>query len=93
MLVVLWHFRSLLRGEKYNHRSLSFFLRSCRSLLNIHVHLLTLCLNLNTTRHLVMSMQAACLDGLGGEKHVEPSLQETTLIQQMFGGRLKSKVT
>jgi ubiquitin carboxyl-terminal hydrolase 36/42 len=41
----------------------------------------------------VMSMQAACLDGLGGEKHVEPSLQETTLIQQMFGGRLKSKVT
>ncbi|XP_062218727.1 ubiquitin C-terminal hydrolase 15-like [Phragmites australis] len=43
-------------------------------------------------RHLVMSMQAACLDGLGGEKHVEPSLQETTLIQQMFGGRLKSKV-
>nr|CAB3446255.1 unnamed protein product [Digitaria exilis] len=43
-------------------------------------------------RHLVMSMQAACLDGLGGEKHVEPSLQETTVIQQMFGGRLKSKV-
>ncbi|KAM0901800.1 hypothetical protein ACQ4PT_019712 [Festuca glaucescens] len=43
-------------------------------------------------RHLVMSMQAACLDGLGGEKQVEPSLQETTLIQQMFGGRLKSKV-
>ncbi|KAK3152606.1 hypothetical protein QOZ80_2BG0161210 [Eleusine coracana subsp. coracana] len=43
-------------------------------------------------RHLVMSMQASCLDGMGGEKHVEPSLQETTLIQQMFGGRLKSKV-
>ncbi|VAI45899.1 unnamed protein product [Triticum turgidum subsp. durum] len=43
-------------------------------------------------RHLVMSMQAACLDGLGGEKQVEQSLQETTLIQQMFGGRLKSKV-
>ncbi|TVU33240.1 hypothetical protein EJB05_25030 [Eragrostis curvula] len=43
-------------------------------------------------RHLVMSMQASCLDGLGGEKHVEPTLQETTLIQQMFGGRLKSKV-
>ncbi|CAM0946006.1 unnamed protein product [Alopecurus aequalis] len=43
-------------------------------------------------RHLVMSMQAACLDGLGGEKQVEASLQETTLIQQMFGGRLKSKV-
>lgn len=40
-----------------------------------------------------MSMQAACLDGLGGEKQVEQSLQETTLIQQMFGGRLKSKVT
>ena len=39
-----------------------------------------------------MSMQAACLDGLGGEKQVEASLQETTLIQQMFGGRLKSKV-
>uniref|UniRef100_A0A0E0JXW2 ubiquitinyl hydrolase 1 n=1 Tax=Oryza punctata TaxID=4537 RepID=A0A0E0JXW2_ORYPU len=43
-------------------------------------------------RHLVMSMQGACLDGLGGEKQVEASLQETTLIQQMFGGRLKSKV-
>uniref|UniRef100_A0A0D9VE78 USP domain-containing protein n=1 Tax=Leersia perrieri TaxID=77586 RepID=A0A0D9VE78_9ORYZ len=43
-------------------------------------------------RHLVMSMQGACLDGLGGEKQVESSLQETTLIQQMFGGRLKSKV-
>jgi ubiquitin carboxyl-terminal hydrolase 36/42 len=39
-----------------------------------------------------MSMQAACLDGLGGEKHVEQSSQETTLIQQMFGGRLRSKV-
>lgn len=39
-----------------------------------------------------MSMQSVCLEGLGGEKEVDPWLQETTLIQQIFGGRLKSKV-
>ncbi|XP_042430177.1 ubiquitin carboxyl-terminal hydrolase 15-like [Zingiber officinale] len=43
-------------------------------------------------RLLVMSMQSVCLEGLGGEKEVDPWLQETTLIQQIFGGRLKSKV-
>lgn len=40
-----------------------------------------------------MSMQSVCLEGLGGEKEVDPRLQDTTLIQQIFGGRLKSKVT
>nr|CAD1842267.1 unnamed protein product [Ananas comosus var. bracteatus] len=30
--------------------------------------------------------------GLGGEKELDPRLQETTLIQQIFGGRLRSKV-
>lgn len=39
-----------------------------------------------------MSMQSVCLEGFGGEKEIEPWLQETTLIQQIFGGRLKSKV-
>lgn len=39
-----------------------------------------------------MSMQSTCLERLGGEKVVNPKLQETTLIQQLFGGRLKSKV-
>ncbi|WOL00726.1 ubiquitin carboxyl-terminal hydrolase 15-like [Canna indica] len=43
-------------------------------------------------RLLVMSMQSVCLEGLGGENEVDPRLQETTLIQQIFGGRLKSKV-
>ncbi|KAJ6793696.1 putative ubiquitin carboxyl-terminal hydrolase 15 [Iris pallida] len=43
-------------------------------------------------RLLVMSMQSICLEGVGGEKEVNPRLQETTLIQQIFGGRLKSKV-
>lgn len=43
-------------------------------------------------RLLVMSMQSICLEDLGGEREVNPRLQETTLIQQIFGGRLKSKV-
>ncbi|KAL5997568.1 ubiquitin-specific protease ubp15 [Asimina triloba] len=43
-------------------------------------------------RLLLTSMQSICLEGLGGEKVVDPSLQETTLIQQIFGGRLRSKV-
>ncbi|KAG1330302.1 hypothetical protein COCNU_02G002700 [Cocos nucifera] len=41
---------------------------------------------------LVMSMQSTCLEEFGGEKEVDPRLQETTLVQQIFGGRLKSKV-
>ncbi|KAM7268521.1 hypothetical protein ACFE04_010687 [Oxalis oulophora] len=43
-------------------------------------------------RLLVASMQAICLEGLGGEKRVDPRLQETTFIQHTFGGRLCSKV-
>ncbi|CAA7401988.1 unnamed protein product [Spirodela intermedia] len=43
-------------------------------------------------RLLVTSMQSICLEGLGGEKEVDIGLQETTLIQQMFGGRIRSKV-
>ncbi|MQM09720.1 hypothetical protein Taro_042598 [Colocasia esculenta] len=43
-------------------------------------------------RLLVTSMQSICLEGFGGEKEVDTRLQETTLIQQIFGGRLRSKV-
>ncbi|KAL5803266.1 hypothetical protein ACOSQ4_031571 [Xanthoceras sorbifolium] len=43
-------------------------------------------------RLLVASMQSICLEGLGGERKVDPSLQETTFIQQTFGGHLRSKV-
>ena len=37
-------------------------------------------------------MQSICLERLGGETKVDPRLQETTLVQHMFGGRLRSKV-
>ncbi|KAK1258784.1 Ubiquitin carboxyl-terminal hydrolase 15 [Acorus gramineus] len=43
-------------------------------------------------RLLLMSMQTICLEGLGGENQVDSRVQETTLIQQIFGGRLRSKV-
>ncbi|KAI9073893.1 hypothetical protein K1719_044165 [Acacia pycnantha] len=43
-------------------------------------------------RLLIASMQSICLEGLGGEKRVDPRLQETTFIQHTFGGRLQSKV-
>ncbi|CAN8312356.1 unnamed protein product [Cochlearia groenlandica] len=43
-------------------------------------------------RLLVASMQFICLERLGGETKVDPRLQETTLVQHMFGGRLRSKV-
>ncbi|XP_057453733.1 ubiquitin C-terminal hydrolase 15 isoform X2 [Lotus japonicus] len=43
-------------------------------------------------RLLVASMQSICLEGLGGEKKVDPRLQETTFIQHTFSGRLQSKV-
>lgn len=43
-------------------------------------------------RLLVTSMQSICLEGLGGENKVDAGLQETTFIQQTFGGSLKSKV-
>jgi hypothetical protein len=37
-------------------------------------------------------MQSIFLEGLGGEHKVDPILQETTFIQHIFGGRLRSKV-
>ncbi|XP_077251016.1 ubiquitin-specific protease 15 isoform X2 [Tasmannia lanceolata] len=43
-------------------------------------------------RLLITSMQSICLEGLGGEKEVDSRLQETTFVQQTFGGRLRSKV-
>ncbi|OWM81022.1 ubiquitin carboxyl-terminal hydrolase 15-like isoform X1 [Punica granatum] len=43
-------------------------------------------------RLLVASMQSICLEGLGGERKVDPKLQETTFIQHTFGGRLRSRV-
>ncbi|KAL5989956.1 ubiquitin-specific protease ubp15 [Asimina triloba] len=43
-------------------------------------------------RLLVTSMQSICLKGFGGEKVVDSRLQETTLIQQIFGGHLRSKI-
>ncbi|GAB2284278.1 ubiquitin-specific protease ubp15 [Dionaea muscipula] len=43
-------------------------------------------------RLLVTSMQSICLEEMGGEKLVDPCLQETTFIQHTFGGRLRSKV-
>lgn len=43
-------------------------------------------------RLLVTSMQSICLEEMGGEKLLDPFLQETTFIQHTFGGRLRSKV-
>ncbi|XP_021718867.1 ubiquitin carboxyl-terminal hydrolase 15-like [Chenopodium quinoa] len=43
-------------------------------------------------RLLVASMQSICLEEAGGENQVHPILQETTFVQQTFGGRLKSMV-
>eukprot|EP01018_Ginkgo_biloba_P025993 Gb_09344 [translate_table: standard] len=37
-------------------------------------------------------LQLICLDEAGGEKAVEPRMQETTFIQQIFGGYLQSKI-
>ena len=37
-------------------------------------------------------MQSVCLDEFGGEKAVDRSSQETTLIQHIFGGHLQSQV-
>lgn len=52
-------------------------------------HTMFLC---HFSRLLVASMQSICLEGLGGEKKVDPRLQETTFIQYTFGGSLRSKV-
>ncbi|XVE71317.1 hypothetical protein DITRI_Ditri10aG0141600 [Diplodiscus trichospermus] len=38
------------------------------------------------------TMQSVCLDEFGGEKAVDRSTQETTLIQHIFGGHLQSQV-
>ncbi|XP_054797127.1 ubiquitin carboxyl-terminal hydrolase 18-like [Prosopis cineraria] len=43
-------------------------------------------------RFAIDTMQSVCLHEFGGEKTVAPSLQETTLIQHIFGGRLQSQV-
>ena len=37
-------------------------------------------------------MQNICLDEVGGEKAVDASTQETTLIHHIFGGLLQSQV-
>ncbi|EXB74929.1 Ubiquitin carboxyl-terminal hydrolase 19 [Morus notabilis] len=43
-------------------------------------------------RFAIDTMQSVCLDEFGGEKAVPPSLQETTIIQHIFGGHLQSQV-
>ncbi|KQK16875.1 hypothetical protein BRADI_1g31187v3 [Brachypodium distachyon] len=43
-------------------------------------------------RFAIDKMQSACLDEFGGEKVVDLSIQETTIIQHIFGGRLRSQV-
>ncbi|XP_019436178.1 PREDICTED: ubiquitin carboxyl-terminal hydrolase 18-like [Lupinus angustifolius] len=44
------------------------------------------------TRFSIDTMQSVCLDEFGGEKAVPHNLQETTLIQHIFGGCLQSEV-
>lgn len=43
-------------------------------------------------RFAIDTMQSVCLDEFGGEKAVDHSSQETTLIQHIFGGHLQSQV-
>ncbi|EPS72742.1 hypothetical protein M569_02015, partial [Genlisea aurea] len=43
-------------------------------------------------RFAIDTMQSVCLDEFGGEKAVQPIYRETTLIQHIFGGRLRSQV-
>ncbi|KAJ6804059.1 ubiquitin carboxyl-terminal hydrolase 19-like [Iris pallida] len=43
-------------------------------------------------RFAIDTMQSACLDEYGGEKALDPSTQETTLIHHIFGGHLQSQV-
>ncbi|XP_042033177.1 ubiquitin carboxyl-terminal hydrolase 18-like isoform X2 [Salvia splendens] len=43
-------------------------------------------------RFAIDTMQSVCLDEFGGEKVVHPSYQGTTLVQHIFGGRLRSQV-
>ncbi|XP_042391460.1 ubiquitin carboxyl-terminal hydrolase 18-like [Zingiber officinale] len=44
-------------------------------------------------RFAIDTMQSVCLDEFGGEKMLDPSTQETTLIHYIFGGYLQSQVT
>jgi len=44
-------------------------------------------------RFAIDKMQSACLDEYGGEKAVDLNMQETTIIQHIFGGRLQSQVS
>ncbi|XP_078443582.1 ubiquitin carboxyl-terminal hydrolase 18-like [Wolffia australiana] len=43
-------------------------------------------------RFAIDTMQSVCLDEFGGEKALDLSIQETTLIQHIFGGHLQSQV-
>ncbi|GMI89250.1 ubiquitin-specific protease 19 [Hibiscus trionum] len=43
-------------------------------------------------RFAIDTMQSVCLDEFGGEKAVDRSSQETTLIQHIYGGYLQSQV-
>ncbi|KAE8687433.1 Ubiquitin carboxyl-terminal hydrolase 19 [Hibiscus syriacus] len=43
-------------------------------------------------RFAIDTMQSVCLDEFGGEKSVDHSSQETTLIQHIYGGHLQSQV-
>lgn len=43
-------------------------------------------------RFAIDTMQSICLDEFGGEKALDMSSQETTLIQHIFGGQLLSQV-
>ncbi|KAL5699328.1 ubiquitinyl hydrolase 1 [Ranunculus cassubicifolius] len=43
-------------------------------------------------RFAIDTMQSVCLDEFGGEKALHPISQETTLIQYIFAGHLKSQV-
>ncbi|GMI95132.1 ubiquitin-specific protease 19 [Hibiscus trionum] len=43
-------------------------------------------------RFAIDTMQSVCLDDFGGEKAVDHSSQETTLIQHIYGGHLQSQV-
>ncbi|ONK70513.1 uncharacterized protein A4U43_C05F34480 [Asparagus officinalis] len=43
-------------------------------------------------RFAIDTMQSVCLEEHGGEKGLDPSTQETTLIQHIFGGHLQSQV-
>lgn len=66
---------------------LGFGLKNCSLVSNFNVSV-----NFVLSRFLIASMQSICLEGLGGENKVDPRLQETTFIQHVFGGRLRSKV-